>query len=138
MAVKMSTVVFWVVTLYSLVGGYQCFGGMYHLHLQGWTINILPKQWHPPIGLHGITTQKTQMAPMTKDSKLYSSHYISKLWLEQVVVEIRIFFTFSNATSNTYFISFNFTWTHTQSQNILLQKMLVKLFVWYVSRWPHG
>jgi hypothetical protein len=32
---KMSTVVFWVVMLCSLIDDYQCFREMYHLHLQG-------------------------------------------------------------------------------------------------------
>jgi hypothetical protein len=32
--VKMSVVVFWVMMLCGLVGGYQCFELMYHLHLQ--------------------------------------------------------------------------------------------------------
>jgi hypothetical protein len=34
-AVKMSTVVFQVVTPCGFVDGYQCFGGTYYLHLQG-------------------------------------------------------------------------------------------------------
>jgi hypothetical protein len=34
-AVKMSIVVFRVLTPCDLVGGYQCFGGTYRLHLQG-------------------------------------------------------------------------------------------------------
>jgi hypothetical protein len=34
-AVKIRIVVFWVMMSHSLVGGYQCFGGTYHFHLQG-------------------------------------------------------------------------------------------------------
>jgi hypothetical protein len=34
-AVKMWIVVFWVVTLYSIVGDYQHFRGTYNLHFQG-------------------------------------------------------------------------------------------------------
>jgi hypothetical protein len=35
MAMKMLVVALWVVTPRGLVGGYQCFGRMYHLHLWG-------------------------------------------------------------------------------------------------------
>jgi hypothetical protein len=38
---KMSVVVFWVVMLFSLVSGYQCFIETYHLHLQGWSSTSL-------------------------------------------------------------------------------------------------
>jgi hypothetical protein len=34
-AVKIWIVVFWVMMLCSIVDGYQCFGGTYHLHLLG-------------------------------------------------------------------------------------------------------
>jgi hypothetical protein len=36
MTVSVLIVVFYVVTLFSIVGGYQCLGGTHHLHLQGW------------------------------------------------------------------------------------------------------
>jgi hypothetical protein len=35
MTVKVSIIVVWVVMLYGLLGGYQHFGGMYCLHIQG-------------------------------------------------------------------------------------------------------
>jgi len=37
------TVVFWVETQCSLVGGYECFGGSLWLHHQGWIFNL----WSP-------------------------------------------------------------------------------------------
>jgi hypothetical protein len=38
MAVKMSMLVFWIVTPCELVGRDQRFGGTYYLHLQGWRV----------------------------------------------------------------------------------------------------
>jgi hypothetical protein len=49
-AMKMSMVVFWVVTSCGLVGGCQRFGGTYCLHLQGW--RLLSKK---PAEYHGKT-----------------------------------------------------------------------------------
>jgi hypothetical protein len=34
-AVKIEILIFWVVMLCSLIGGYHCFGGTCYLHLQG-------------------------------------------------------------------------------------------------------
>jgi len=43
MAVKIEFVVFWVVTLYSVMNGYQHFGGPSYLHLQGWSAAHSPE-----------------------------------------------------------------------------------------------
>jgi hypothetical protein len=51
-AVKMSMLLFWIVTPCGLVGRYQGFGGTYCFHLQGWYL---------PAGPHGISTQKTKI-----------------------------------------------------------------------------
>jgi hypothetical protein len=37
MAVKLSVVVFWILMQCGVVGGYQCFIGMYWLRIEGWT-----------------------------------------------------------------------------------------------------
>jgi hypothetical protein len=50
--VKMSVVVFWVVTLFGFVDWYKRFGGTYCFHLQSWYSCTIP---------HGVTTQKTSM-----------------------------------------------------------------------------
>jgi hypothetical protein len=64
-AVKMSIVVFWVVTPRSLVDGYKRFGAMYRLHLQG-PFNpedvgdtFLQNGDNHLTRLQGVTTQKT-------------------------------------------------------------------------------
>jgi hypothetical protein len=66
MAVKMSMLVFWVVTPCGLVGRYQRFGGTYRLHLQGWRRRQYdpPKGWYAPMSPHGVTTQKTNIEPI--------------------------------------------------------------------------
>jgi len=37
MVLTIEFVVFWVVALCNVVVGYHCFGGLYCLHLQGWS-----------------------------------------------------------------------------------------------------
>jgi hypothetical protein len=54
MVVKIHIEVLWVVTLCSAVVGYQNFGGLCHLHLQG-----PPRHWYLTTTLHGNTTQNT-------------------------------------------------------------------------------
>jgi hypothetical protein len=61
-----SFMVFWVMTPCSIVGDSQCFGSMYHLHLQGekrqlkveemWRVSL--KHCQPPTRLHNVITQK--------------------------------------------------------------------------------
>jgi hypothetical protein len=56
--------VFWVVTSCGLEGGYQRFGVIYCLHLQGrrpWRLRhpTPPKHWYPLRRIHDVTTQKT-------------------------------------------------------------------------------
>jgi hypothetical protein len=50
-AVKIQVEVFWVVTPWSVVAGYQRF--------RRWRQRGLPKRWYPTTTLHGITTQTT-------------------------------------------------------------------------------
>jgi hypothetical protein len=51
-------VVFWVVMPSGLIGGYQCFGGTYCIHLQ-----FPLKRWCPPTSTHGdATIHKTTIA----------------------------------------------------------------------------
>jgi hypothetical protein len=63
MAVTMKNIIFWDVTLCSLIEVYWCFRGMYCLHLQGWFFDlkreqyIMPKQWWTTVMLHGTTSQ---------------------------------------------------------------------------------
>jgi len=69
MVVRIQAKIFWVVTPCSIVVGYQCFGGLFCLHLKG-EVNGMgkgwrqrqqgpPKCWYIIATLHGITTQKT-------------------------------------------------------------------------------
>jgi hypothetical protein len=68
-AVNTSIMVFWVVTpCNSLVGDYQRFRGTYRLRFQGWRWSryVPLKRWEPPIRLlHGVTTQKTTIDPLS-------------------------------------------------------------------------
>jgi hypothetical protein len=58
--VKIAMLYFWVVTLYVVVGRYQCVEGIYCLHFQfwKWKQNVSLKHWYLLMSPHGITTQK--------------------------------------------------------------------------------
>jgi hypothetical protein len=62
-AVKMSMLVFWVVTPCGLAVRYQRLRGTYCLHLQGWKWRkyVAPKRCYPPLSPQGVTTQKINM-----------------------------------------------------------------------------
>jgi len=55
MAAK-SEIVFWVVTLCSVVVGYQRFQGPHYLHPED---DGSPKRWYPTTALHDVTIRKT-------------------------------------------------------------------------------
>jgi hypothetical protein len=60
-AMGIGIMVFWVVTLCSLADGYEHFGDLYRLHLQG-TIKMEAIRFSKPLlvtttTLHGVTTQ---------------------------------------------------------------------------------
>jgi hypothetical protein len=53
----------WVMTSWSLIGGYRSFGGICCSHIYGRNKEVKmqylpPIRWYPPIALHGVTTQK--------------------------------------------------------------------------------
>lgn len=56
MAMSKLIVIVQVVTTCSIIGSYQCFKGMYYLHL--WCC-ILLQHWQSLTRLHDITTLKT-------------------------------------------------------------------------------
>jgi hypothetical protein len=58
MVVKMWTVVLWVMTLCSVVGGYKHFRRTYHLHLRA-EDGVPLKHRYLFICPHSVTTQKT-------------------------------------------------------------------------------
>jgi len=55
--VKIQVEIFWAVTLYSVVVGYQHFRRPCCLHFQGW--HGPQKHVHPTRTLHSVTTQMT-------------------------------------------------------------------------------
>jgi len=57
-AMKIQVEAFWIVTPCAVVVGYQSFGGLCYLHLQGQ--HVPPKRWYPSTTLYGATTQKTK------------------------------------------------------------------------------
>jgi hypothetical protein len=73
----MSTVVFWVVTLCTLVGCYQCFGEKYcpHLHVQTRRWKTLQVEV-TPTRQHDVTTQNTTIEIFTtvRTSSLITSY----------------------------------------------------------------
>jgi hypothetical protein len=92
---KMSTVVFWVVTQCCLVGGYQSFEGTYRLHLQCSILKMgryVPlKLWQPQTKLHDVITQKT-----TIDIIMYVNVQISLLNYISVLGIINSFLCYVN------------------------------------------
>jgi hypothetical protein len=82
-AVKISTLVFWVVTPCGLVGRYQRFGGTHCHHLQhfGRLLQYVPpKRWYIPTSPHGVTTQKTSI----------NAYYLCFERLARVISTLRI------------------------------------------------
>jgi len=58
-AMKMSVLIFWVVTPYGFVGKYQLYEGTYCFHLHGWRWKqyVSPSGWYLSTSPHGVTTQ---------------------------------------------------------------------------------
>jgi hypothetical protein len=72
---KMAVVVFWIATPCSLVGGYQRFGGIYHLHLQSTSGSRSPSSEDGVIGSFEtlLTTYKATRRhnPQDHNRKVY-------------------------------------------------------------------
>jgi hypothetical protein len=78
--VKMSMLVFWVMTPCRLVGGHQHFGETYCLHLQGW--NVSPKHWYLPMSPHSITTQNNNI----DKARIFSSCWVKEHKLKKKLI----------------------------------------------------
>jgi hypothetical protein len=60
---EINSMVLWVTSPCTLLGGYNRFGGTYllHLHIWLWRQYVPPKRWYAYTTLHGIITQNTAL-----------------------------------------------------------------------------